>query len=380
MSVAEVTVRMTQIQARFAAMSGVRPSATAAAGGSLADQASFDTLLDAQNAAITGGTSLTTDVSSASLLSPATTTTAPRAGSGGADGDDIAAWAQRFAGVPYVAGGRSPAGWDCAGFTQYVFKQYGVSIPEVSWQQINQGSKVTGLDAAQPGDLLFFHEPNGHNRDPVRGRGVNHVAIYVGNGKMVEAANPSKGTVVSAVDTKHLIEIRRVLPTGDGIARSPEQLAAGPTAPAATITTTAPVAATTAPGKALSATALDATLRRAGFSGDGLRTAWAVAMRESGAVPDIVSKPNGNGTLDHGLFQINDVHRGSWIDFDRLGQADYNASVAYRMSKGGTDFSAWGLGRTGWAGQLAAKSPATYQNLQEAFQRQYQAYPNAIAA
>jgi hypothetical protein len=87
-------------------------------------------------------------------------------------------------------------------------------------------------------------------------------------------------------------------------------------------------------------------------------------MRESGGYPAIVGPPNSNGTRDHGLFQINDVHR-SYVDFTRIYDALYNAQVAYSFTRGGVDFSAWGLGTTGWAGQLKAQYPAYWAMLRD---------------
>lgn len=82
-------------------------------------------------------------------------------------------------------------------------------------------------------------------------------------------------------------------------------------------------------------------------------------MRESGGYPAIVSPKNYNGTRDHGLFQFNDVHR-SYIDFSQIYNPHFNARTAYSMSRGGTDWGAWGLGEAGWAGQLKKQSPATW--------------------
>jgi cell wall-associated NlpC family hydrolase len=57
--------------------------------------------------------------------------------------------------------------------------------------------------------LVFFHEPSGHRRDPSPLK-VNHVGMYLGDGKMVEAANPSAGTRISDVDVNKLVGIRRL--------------------------------------------------------------------------------------------------------------------------------------------------------------------------
>jgi len=329
------------------------------------------------------------------------------------DGDDIAAFASSFSGTPYVAGGRGPAGWDCAGFTQYVMKEFGIKVPDVTWKQIEKGQQVQGgLANAQPGDLIFFKLPDGHRRDPDRTRGVNHVAVYLGDGKIAHAANPRRDTLVEKLSpyySDNVIDVRRYAPTGDGVVRTPAQVAAGAAAaatpttpapasgapatgtPATTAPTTPPATGTTAagpiagtgwswtPGKAMSPRDLNGLLVQAGFTGESLRTAWAVAMRESSGKPDVLSKVNSNGTRDHGLFQFNDVHSKS-IDLARA-KSDplYAATEAFRMSKGGKDFSAWGLGDSGWAGHLQRTAPTTYASLQASWQKWYDKFPTAMA-
>lgn len=120
----------------------------------------------------------------------------------------------------------------------------------------------------------------------------------------------------------------------------------------------------TSPGQALSATQLKSVLQKAGFREPSIRTAWAVVMRESRAYPAIVSPKNSNGTRDHGLFQINDVHR-AYADFSRIYDPVYNAQYAFQLSNGGTEFSHWGIGDKGWAGTLKKQSPTYWQQLQD---------------
>lgn len=115
---------------------------------------------------------------------------------------------------------------------------------------------------------------------------------------------------------------------------------------------------------ALTPVQLKSVLYRAGFREPAIRTAWALVMRESRAYPAIVSPKNSNGTRDHGLFQINDVHR-SHVNFARIYDPLFNAQVAYSFTNGGVDFSAWGLGNTGWAAQLHKLYPAYWNDLQQ---------------
>lgn len=86
--------------------------------------------------------------------------------------DDMLSYARKFMGVRYVRGGRSPKGFDCSGFTSYVYSQFGYQLSPSSATQYTQGKKIS-RDEVQPGDLLFFT-----GRASRSGR-VGHVAIAV---------------------------------------------------------------------------------------------------------------------------------------------------------------------------------------------------------
>ena len=93
-------------------------------------------------------------------------------------------YASTFLGVPYVYGGGSPKGFDCSGFTSYVYKHFNVSLPHSSASQYTRVSKVS-RDNLQPGDQVFFASSAGGSR-------INHVGIYVGNGNFIHAPRPGK--------------------------------------------------------------------------------------------------------------------------------------------------------------------------------------------
>ena len=118
--------------------------------------------------------------------------------------------AQQHLGVPYVWGGESPAGFDCSGLIQYVYRQLGVSLPRVAADQARAGQPVASLADAVPGDLVAFNDP------------VDHIGIYAGNGLMVVA--PKTGDVVKVQAIyKEPTAIRRVLPSTPAPSFLPDQ-------------------------------------------------------------------------------------------------------------------------------------------------------------
>jgi peptidoglycan DL-endopeptidase CwlO len=140
----------------------------------------------------------------AGLGGTSSTATATATGSATASEGAVVAEAEKFLGVPYLWGGTDPAkGLDCSGFTQLVYKNLGIDLPRTSSQQATSGQAVASLADARPGDLVFFDHSSSR-------AGIDHVGVYIGNGKMIAA--PQAGEVVKVQDVGSPAVIRRVLP------------------------------------------------------------------------------------------------------------------------------------------------------------------------
>ena len=102
----------------------------------------------------------------------------------------------------YVYGGTNPAtGVDCSGFSQYVLRRAaGVSVSRTSSDQSTQGRTV-GINEAQPGDLVFY----------AKGGRINHVAVYIGGGKVVSASSPRSGVKIVAWNYRNPVKIKNVM-------------------------------------------------------------------------------------------------------------------------------------------------------------------------
>lgn len=95
-------------------------------------------------------------------------------------GQQIVDYAKQFIGTPYVYGGNGPNGFDCSGFTKYVFKHFGYTLNRTATDQLSNGTAVSKGEL-QVGDLVFFN--NGYTSKP-----VSHVGIYVGGGQFIHAS------------------------------------------------------------------------------------------------------------------------------------------------------------------------------------------------
>ncbi|WP_284982069.1 C40 family peptidase [Arthrobacter sp. efr-133-TYG-118] len=217
MSMTEAIGRIQSIESMLRQLSqGVRPQATAAgtADPSAGTATSADAASFAQALSTAVGGSTTPDVSqlasslgldgTGALSGIAGLSSAAGTATGAVTGDAVVADAKKYVGVPYVWGGTNPAvGMDCSGFVQRVFKDLGVDLPRVVSDQMRQGTPVASLAQAKPGDLLVSF-------------GGEHISIYLGNGKAIDA--PVPGQTIQIRDAweqqSNLTAIRRIVPAG----------------------------------------------------------------------------------------------------------------------------------------------------------------------
>jgi cell wall-associated NlpC family hydrolase len=113
-----------------------------------------------------------------------------------AKGKEIADFACKYVGNPYVAGGTSLTnGADCSGFTYAVYQNFGISLPRSSYSQSTYGREVS-YSEAQPGDIIYYG---------------GHVGIYIGGGQIVHASTPATGIKISSALYRSIITVRRLV-------------------------------------------------------------------------------------------------------------------------------------------------------------------------
>ncbi len=100
-------------------------------------------------------------------------------------GSSVVEYAKQFLGCKYVYGGTTTNGFDCSGFTQYVYKHFGITLNRTASAQYSNGTSVTNL---QSGDLVMFGKS-----------GINHVGIYIGGNTFIHAANKSRGVTIDTL-------------------------------------------------------------------------------------------------------------------------------------------------------------------------------------
>lgn len=123
----------------------------------------------------------------------------PSRGSAAISENSIIAYASNFLGTPYLWGGTTPSGFDCSGFTQYVYKHFGISLGRTTYDQINDGVQVS-RDNLRPGDLVFF----GSYSNP------HHMGIYVGNNTYIHSPRTGDVIKVSPMTRSDFVTGRRV--------------------------------------------------------------------------------------------------------------------------------------------------------------------------
>ncbi|GAA1109500.1 C40 family peptidase [Arthrobacter flavus] len=197
----QIQSTLTRLSTPVTAPATATPATTSTASASTGSDGPSRAFADALAAAAAGA--------APSSAAPAVAQTAAAAAparpmaTGEATSADVVAAANKYVGVPYVWGGTDPAvGMDCSGFTQRVYRDLGIELPRVTWDQMKMGTEVASLAQAQPGDLLFSLDGG-------------HVSIYLGNNKVIDAPQPGKTiTVRDAWENDGNIDaIRRIVPT-----------------------------------------------------------------------------------------------------------------------------------------------------------------------
>lgn len=105
-------------------------------------------------------------------------------------GQEIADYALQFVGYPYMYGGSTPKGFDCSGFTKYVYAQFSYTINRTASNQLDNGTAVS-MSELQPGDLVMFKKAGTGSKR------ASHVGIYIGNNQFVHASTAKVGVIVS---------------------------------------------------------------------------------------------------------------------------------------------------------------------------------------
>jgi cell wall-associated NlpC family hydrolase len=217
MSIADVTSRISEIRGQLGLLAPqapvTLPSTAPATGADFASVlARSGTEARHTSASATGGLDARLGLGALKRIAPPAPTASAVSTAGATAEQQVVAEARKYLGVPYLWGGTDPRrGLDCSGLVQLVYRKMGIELPRVSYQQATAGRPVASLAEARPGDILAFKSP------------VNHVGIYIGDNKMIEA--PRTGVDVRVMEVYETpTAIRRVLPAS----------ASGPSAAGAT--------------------------------------------------------------------------------------------------------------------------------------------------
>jgi cell wall-associated NlpC family hydrolase len=205
MSMSDAISTISQIQATLAQLNAGRaPAAASAASSTTATAKTSEAFAQTLSAA----------------QAPAGAPTAPLLGPAvpaNASGQAIADGARKYLGVPYVWGGTDPkTGLDCSGLVQRVYKDLGIDVPRVTYDQIKTGTAVPNIAAAKPGDLLFM-------------RNVEHVGIYMGNNQYIHAPAPGQSVRIDSIPAGAVFDkIARIIPDAPTVPATTTATAARP--------------------------------------------------------------------------------------------------------------------------------------------------------
>ena len=179
--------------------------------------ASPSTILDA---VILAGGAIARTTSGDSRTSTSTRARIPRSPAPTAIASRVLSTADQYVGVRYTWGGNTPqSGFDCSGFTKYVFAKQGIQLPRTSREQARAGQSVP-IDFGRmlPGDIMLFAEP---------GEAVSHVAIYVGSGELIHSSSAYHGVNYLDLNTsrgdwylQNLVAVRRLTSNGRSLVQS----------------------------------------------------------------------------------------------------------------------------------------------------------------
>ena len=283
--------------------------------------------------------------------------------------------------------------YDCSTYVQEMMRKQGVTLPDTSWEQAKKGVQVYNFTDAISGDLLFFHFAGGHTDDGSTNK-INHVGIYIGNGKMADYV-VGRGASTGYVPLANLVTIRRVLKTSNdalsgGGAPSTKVSTAGGSAPS---TGSGPLpphggggtygTGATGKGHQYSFSQILSFAMGAGFKGQSARLMAAIAMGESGGFDGAVgdqSLANGTWGPSVGMAQVRTLNadrgKGTIRDIEALmGNPAMQMKAAYEISGHGTNFNPWTVYKKGMYkkflgdGQTSSRANGGWNIPQDEFSR-----------